>query len=226
MSQAHSMCRQAVTLRLLWEALKDYDMWPIYLLGLTWSIPSTPATNYLTLTLKSLGFGTFTTNLLTIPAYVLFLLQLIFWTWVSERVNERFLIVVMCQFYMLPLVVALEVLPGGATHAWVRYALNALLVGFPYIHAILGRHVVIGRSVQRADHHVVALTSRNAGSVRTRTVGAAAYNMCVQTGNIISQNASDDDLSRSGGLQINVIPRSIAHLTLLYTGRATRFSSA
>ncbi|MCJ1396044.1 hypothetical protein MMC18_008931 [Xylographa bjoerkii] len=41
--------RQAVTPRILWEDLKDYDMWPIYLLGLSWNIPATPATNYLTL---------------------------------------------------------------------------------------------------------------------------------------------------------------------------------
>ena len=36
----------------------------------------------------------------------------------------------------------------------------------------------------------VALTSRNAGSVRTRTVGSAIYNMAVQTSNIISSNVS------------------------------------
>ena len=36
----------------------------------------------------------------------------------------------------------------------------------------------------------VAMTSRNAGSVRTRTVGSALYNMCVQTSNIISSNVS------------------------------------
>ena len=30
------------------------------------------------------------------------------------------------------------------------------------------------------------MTSRNAGSVRTRTVGSALYNMCVQTSNILS----------------------------------------
>ena len=148
------ICRQAVTPRLLWGALKDYDMWPIYLLGLTWSIPATPATNYLTLTLRSLDFNTFTTNLLTIPAYVLFLLQLIFWTWISEKFNERFLIVVMCQFYMLPLVLALELLPGGAAHAWARYALNALLVGYPYIHAILGRDMITSRLVLLADGNI------------------------------------------------------------------------
>ena len=32
----------------------------------------------------------------------------------------------------------------------------------------------------------VAITSRNAGTVRTRTVGSSLYNMAVQTSNIIS----------------------------------------
>ena len=34
------------------------------------------------------------------------------------------------------------------------------------------------------------MTSRNAGSVRTRTVGSALYNMSVQASNIISSNVS------------------------------------
>ena len=42
----------------------------------------------------------------------------------------------------------------------------------------------------------VAMTSRNAGSVRTRTVGSALYNMCVQTSNIISSNVSLLELAR------------------------------
>ncbi|MCJ1434530.1 hypothetical protein MMC27_003899 [Xylographa pallens] len=176
--------RQAVTPRLLWEALKDYDMWPIYLLGLSWQIPATPATNYLTLILKSLDFSTFTTNLLTIPSYCLFFVQLIFLTWLSEKINNRFLIIFFCQIWMLPLLIALEVLPGGSAFNWSRYALNALLVGYPYVHAI-----------------IVAMTSRNAGSVRTRTVGSALYNMCVQTGSIISSNiyrTADSPLYRTG----------------------------
>lgn len=48
----------------------QYDR-PIYILGLVFQVPATPESNYLTLTLKGLGFDTFQTNLLTIPSTVL-----------------------------------------------------------------------------------------------------------------------------------------------------------
>lgn len=175
--------RQAVTPKLLYHSLWDYDMWLIYLIGLTWLIPPYPATSYLTLQLKSLGFGTFETNLLSIPAYVIFIINLLFWTWVSEKINQRFLLAVVSQIWNLPLLIALEVLPASA-NAWVRWVLSVLLVGSPYFHAV-----------------IVAITSRNAGSVRTRTVASAMYNMCVQASNIIGSNIyrnNDKPLYRTG----------------------------
>ena len=102
------------------------------------SIPVTPASNYVTLIIESLGFNTFQTNLLTIPAYVLFVIQLIFWTRISEWINNRFIIVLYCQIWILPLLISLEILPGGQATAWARYVLNIMLIGYPYIHAILG----------------------------------------------------------------------------------------
>ena len=162
--------RQGLTPLLVWQSLNDYDLWPVYLLGLTWLIPTTPMTSYLTLQLRSVGFDTFETNLLTIPAFVLFIIQLLFWTWVSEKTNQRFLTGLVSQIWAFPVLVALEVLPAS-TGPWVRWTLSTLLVGHPYVHAI-----------------IVAITSRNAGSVRTRTVASALYNMCVQAGSVIASN--------------------------------------
>ena len=136
--------RQALSLPLLLEALKDYDMWPIYLLGLTWTLPQIPSNAYITLIIESLGFDTFQTNLLTVPAYVLFIIQLLGWTWVSEKVNNRFLIVLVCQIWMLPILIALEMLPPSEAHTWTRYTLNLMLVGYPYIHPILGERCLPG----------------------------------------------------------------------------------
>ncbi|KAI4250758.1 MAG: hypothetical protein LQ352_005263 [Teloschistes flavicans] len=130
--------RQAVTPKLLWAALTDYDMWPIYLLGFTWTTPNQCVVAYLTLILRSLKFDPFETNLLTVPAYTLFILQLLFWTWLSEKINNRYLIILACQIYMLPVLVGLETLPAGQAHAWARYALSVMMVGFPYVHAIIG----------------------------------------------------------------------------------------
>ena len=156
-SSTLNQCRQAVTPRLLWHALKDYDMWPIYLLGLTWTLPNQCATAYLTLTLKNLGFDTFETNLLTVPAYVLFITQLIFWTWVSEKINNRFLIILVCQIYMFPILIALETLPAGSAYAWSRYVLNMMLVGYVYVHAIIGKFLCLSlpyvcRTEQTSGH--------------------------------------------------------------------------
>lgn len=164
--------RQAVTPRMLWHALKDYDMWVIYIIGLTWMIPNTPATSYISLQLKSLGFSTFHTNLLTIPSSVVFILNLLAWTWISEKFNIRLLLGVGAELWALILLIALEVIPDG-TSSWARWALLTLLIGMPYVHAI-----------------VVAITSRNAGTVRTRTVATALYNMSVQVSNIIGNNVS------------------------------------
>lgn len=51
---------------LSWSAFKtsiaDYYMWPIYLIGLSWNIPSFVIQKYITLNLKAIGFGTFDTK--------------------------------------------------------------------------------------------------------------------------------------------------------------------
>ena len=144
-------------------------MWPIYLLGLTWLMPSHPMAAYLTLILRdTAGFGVFQTNLLTIPAYVLFIASTIFFPWLTEKFNERFLLCIISQIWVLPCLIALEVLPKDRS-PWATYALSILVFAEPYFHPV-----------------IVAITSRNAGSVRTRTVASALYNMHVQVSELSS----------------------------------------
>ncbi|KAJ6014263.1 hypothetical protein N7540_008854 [Penicillium herquei] len=175
--------RQAVTPKLLWQSLQDYHMWPIYAIGLIWQIPSTPATNYLTLQLKEVGFATFHINLLTIPAAIVSIITITGTTWLAERTNQRFFLGAAVEVWSFILLIVLEVLPEKSM-PWPRWAILTLLVGNPSIHPVL-----------------VALTSRNAGSVRTRTVASALYNMSVQLGAISGANvyqASDSPYYKHG----------------------------
>lgn len=48
--------------------LANHARRPIYLLGMLYAVPWTPLNKYLTLSLTGLGFNTFQSNLLTIPA--------------------------------------------------------------------------------------------------------------------------------------------------------------
>jgi len=161
--------RQAITPRRLWNAAKDYDLWPLYAIGLIAYIPQTPATYYVTLTLKNIGFSTFNVNLLTIPYSFFHICTLLLITWLSERFNERTFISMIQPLWTLPCIFALRFWPGALKNAWGTFALTTVLLSYPYCHAIL-----------------VGWTSKNSNNVGARSVSAALYNMAVQLGNIIS----------------------------------------
>ncbi|KAF9895354.1 hypothetical protein FE257_000258 [Aspergillus nanangensis] len=186
--------RQAITPKRLWNALRDYDLWPIYLLGLIIYTPMVPMTSYITLTLKGLGFDTFTTNLLIIPYSVGHIILLLLLTRVSEWLNQRALVAMAQSIWTLPCIAALRFWSGTMTNAWGTYAIVTVLMCYPYCHAIL-----------------VGWTSKNSNNVGTRTVSAAIYNMSVQLGNIIGNNiyrADDKPKYRRGNtvlLALNIL---------------------
>jgi hypothetical protein len=163
--------RQAVTPRLLWQSLKDFDLWPLYILGLVFQIPSTPPTQYVTLALKGLGFGTFNTNLLTIPYTVLHIIFMLALTYVAEIWNELTLTALIGQIWTLPFITYLNVVNINKVNKWLVWTIISLLLSYPNAHPIQ-----------------VGWNSRNANTVRARTVSAATYNMFVQASGIIASN--------------------------------------
>ncbi|KAH7324436.1 major facilitator superfamily domain-containing protein [Stachybotrys elegans] len=167
--------RQGVGLVLLWKAVKDWEQWPLYLIGLTTYIPPSPVTTYLSFILREIGFSVFEANLLAIPSQFLFAVNLLIITWISERFNERAIISSISNIWIFPWLIALITIPASAS-PWIRYALLTGLLSYPYCHAVL-----------------VGWNAKNSNSVKTRAVSAALYNMLVQSGNIVAANIYRED---------------------------------
>ncbi|RFU28872.1 hypothetical protein B7463_g7465, partial [Scytalidium lignicola] len=194
--------RQSITPGRIWDSLCDYDLWPLYALALIAYLPPSPPNLYLTLTLRELGFSAFNTNLLTIPSSVIGIFTMLGIAWVSEYVDERTFTSMLQAVWTLPCIIALRFWKGAIAEPWPTYALMTIMLSYPYVQGIL-----------------VGWTSRNSGSVRTRSMSAALFNMCIQLGNIISSNiyvSSDAPLYHRGNTNLIII-NILVILVFLFT---------
>ncbi|KAI0095223.1 major facilitator superfamily domain-containing protein [Irpex rosettiformis] len=167
-SEMHN--RQGLSVKMIVSVITDWRLWPLYALGLLHMVPVTPPQTYLTLSLRNLGFSTIQSNLLSIPSTVIGGLTLLMAGYFSEMINSRVAATIILQIWALPLLVVLYTF-NQQTSQWVYYAVVTLITGFPYVHPVQ-----------------VAWASSNSSSVRTRTVSASIYNMCVQAGAMIGAN--------------------------------------
>lgn len=168
--------REAITPALLWKCLADYDLWPLYAIGLTYSMPMAPQSQYLTLSLRALGFTTFQTNLLVIPHTILHITNMMILTYVAEWLNELTFTAIVCEIWAFPFLVYFYMVDTTTASRWVIWAVTTVMLGYPNPHPIQ-----------------VGWNSRNSNSVRLRTVSAAMYNMMVQAGGVISSNIYRED---------------------------------
>jgi len=126
---------------------------PIFILGLVYWIPMTPPLQYLTLSLRNLGFDTFTANLMTLPftglhgkasghpvrsrrrslalTGWLVVITLLGITYLSEVFGEMTLTCMMAQIWALPPLIYLNVVDVGQVNRWALYTVTTILVGFP-----------------------------------------------------------------------------------------------
>ncbi|KAJ6164894.1 hypothetical protein N7470_003566 [Penicillium chermesinum] len=164
--------RDGLHLKALWESLKDYHMWPLFIVGLIWWLPLTPASSYLALEIEAAGFKKIDVTLMVIPSAVISVILMSSVTFLAERTNQRFLWGAAANVWVLGMLLGLYLIPP-APMKWVRWTLVTLLVGCPNVQPVM-----------------TALTSRNAGSGRTRTVAPALYTMANQISNIAAANGN------------------------------------
>ncbi|KAF8434495.1 allantoate permease [Boletus edulis BED1] len=191
--------REPVTLKRLWTAVCDYDLWPLYILGIVSAIPTDPPSVYLTLSLRHAGFNTFNTNLLTIPSQVTGMINIILLSLVSEWLSERTFVSMMENLWVLPFLVALYTLPSRSS-PWLLFG---LLTGF--------------LSHPTAVPICLAWCSTNSGAVAGRTVYTTLYSMFVQVSIAVAAQVyrSNDAPRYRHGNSILIIICSI-NVLLLY----------
>jgi len=112
--------------------MKDYDLWPLYVIGALFNLPTTPPTQYLTLSLKGLGFDTFKTNLLVIPSSVFHIFTLIAITYFSEVVGEMSFTAMFSQVWTLPFLVYIYVVDINSINKWKAWGIMTGLLSFPH----------------------------------------------------------------------------------------------
>lgn len=167
--------RQPITLPMLWRSLKDWDLWPIYIIGILFEIPTSPPKTYLTLSLKALKFTTFQVTLLSIPVTVFAAINMVWVTYLTERFHQIAIIGLLTQLWVLPLLI-IEYTSAKELSHWGQYALTFILLGWPSVHAAQ-----------------VGWCSRLSNTVRTRAVSAALYNITIQLSGIASSNIYRED---------------------------------
>ncbi|KAK3695735.1 major facilitator superfamily domain-containing protein [Podospora appendiculata] len=138
--------REPLTLKLLRKSLCDFDLWPLYLLGVMSNIPFSTPNIYLTLSLKDLGFTTFQTNLLVIPSQILHVLNMIILTYLSEAISQLSLVAVIPQIWSIPFLLWLRFADTSEVSKWTTWLVMSIFLGNPY-----GAGGIIAANIYRQD---------------------------------------------------------------------------
>ncbi|KAK9387406.1 hypothetical protein V1515DRAFT_580138 [Lipomyces mesembrius] len=118
-----------------------------------------------------------------LPSSVAGIINMLLFTYLSQRYNQRAIMGFLAQVWILPTLIALESF-GVHTNRWSKYATTIVLLSHPSTHVVQ-----------------VGWTSQNSNSVRTRTVASALYNISVQFSGIIGNyiyRADDKPLHKRG----------------------------
>ncbi|ORY03346.1 MFS general substrate transporter [Basidiobolus meristosporus CBS 931.73] len=167
--------REGVKRSELFAAFTDLRIWGHLFIGFFGLMASSPVTSYMPLIIKSLGFSTVISNLLTMPAHLLKFLAMLALTRNSDRTKDRAWHGVVGTTWFLLGVLLLEFLPDN-TNKWTLYGVIIFTVGWPYWHPINA-----------------AWLTENVAPMGKRSIGLAMYIMSVNINGLVSSQIYRDD---------------------------------
>lgn len=101
---------------------------------------------------------------------------MLLFTYIFAKIGQRAFFGLFTEFWFLPCITALAIIPSSTTNRWAVFSLITVLLAYPTPHPMQA-----------------AWCSSNSNSVRTRAISASLYNMCAQLGAIISANIYRED---------------------------------
>ena len=156
--------REPLTMGHVWKSLCDYDLWPLYLLGLTNNIPFSTPKIYQTLSLKGLGFTTFETNLLVIPSQLLHVVNMLALTYLSEAIGQLSLVALIQQIWAIPFLLWLRFADATSVSKWTVWMVMTVFLGNPYGMLLLFPMLGLESRGRTNEHcHAQPTRSRSAG---------------------------------------------------------------
>lgn len=106
-------------------------------------------------------------------------------TYLSEAISQLSLVAVIPQFWAIPFLLWLRLVDTSEVSKWTTWLVMTIFLGNPYgkwnYFATVQRTALLTSPSPPSAHPIqVGWVSRNSNTVRSRTIGAAMYNMCVQ----------------------------------------------
>jgi hypothetical protein len=94
-------------------------------------IPIMPPRQYLTLSLRGMGFNVLETNLLSIPSQVLATASMMTVLWFAERTGHLLAWTSLYQIWALPFLIWLRVAFEQSTSKWTTWSVLTLMIAAP-----------------------------------------------------------------------------------------------
>lgn len=163
--------REALTLKMIWKSITDYDLWPVYVCRLMTDIIGSPISKYQAILYRSQGFSTLKTNLLMIPPNILTIFTLLGSVHLSKWWGQFAYVYCFSSLWWIPCLAAMRWWPGFLHNVWGSYIL-----------------IFIGLSAPPDWPLSISWVSANSYSVRTRTISGALVNIASQLAAIVGAN--------------------------------------